>query len=493
MNPGWTYCKSHNLTNVNQDHVLQVTLHYGSGTDSGQNVYLNSNCATGFRDIRFTNSDYSTNLNFWVERTTVASNAIAQVLVPSGTTQINLLYGGHAATETPFKICAVGDPEWADYDFGNQWSSKVSSFLEDWDDRMSTFQPDVYLFMGDLIQAQEATGDKQTKSQNYLQAFVDKMRASLDTAGVRLWVSGNHCFDYLSLNQFLDIVLDDTECDYYVASRAYGFKDVGDYRIVILDTNYEDATTHHDGDANPGGYGKGFVSSEQMSWLVATALDTTQKCIVCGHHQIAEMNDFWSPLDEWGPAYTGYGYAGNGKAVTGTLTNAGNVICYLGGHNHINTYIVRRGVPYIHSNGFATYNWGENAGDTYPARVADRPSDEVDYNYGGKWQEIYIRPSRKEIQVDIYEDGERYDSGVASGSQSPGVVRTFYVYYGAQTGEIEDEWRSPSNPYSVFAGSYNNIWKVSGFNKGETGEWGPSEDRRFRYGPPNIVRHPGIS
>ncbi len=67
------------------DYVMHFIVNYGSGTDSGKNVYCDSNCKTNFGDIRFVNSngdslDYfleekidSDKASFWVEVDSIPS------------------------------------------------------------------------------------------------------------------------------------------------------------------------------------------------------------------------------------------------------------------------------------------------------------------------------------------------------------------------------------------------------------------------------------
>lgn len=67
---GWRRRKSHTLicaTDAGTNYQFNVTVHYGSGTDDGENVYLGENCQEDFDDIRATLDDGSTLLNGWRE------------------------------------------------------------------------------------------------------------------------------------------------------------------------------------------------------------------------------------------------------------------------------------------------------------------------------------------------------------------------------------------------------------------------------------------
>jgi len=67
---GWTYRKSHVINSASgagTNYQVKIKAHYGSGTDSGEDVYLNGKCRTDFGDIRFTDDDGETELDYWME------------------------------------------------------------------------------------------------------------------------------------------------------------------------------------------------------------------------------------------------------------------------------------------------------------------------------------------------------------------------------------------------------------------------------------------
>ncbi|PVX27584.1 MAG: hypothetical protein CW716_01505 [Candidatus Bathyarchaeum sp.] len=70
---GWDYRKSHVINyaaDAGTGYQVSLTVHYGSGSDSGDDVYLGSKCRTDFGDIRFTDDDGSTELDYWMEEKT---------------------------------------------------------------------------------------------------------------------------------------------------------------------------------------------------------------------------------------------------------------------------------------------------------------------------------------------------------------------------------------------------------------------------------------
>jgi len=102
---GWTYRKSHIVNSAaGADIGYQITIicHYGSGTDSGSNVYLLSHCQTDFDDVRFTANDGYTLLSYFLESKVDSDNATYSVKV-SGNLSVSaqtiyIYYGNPTAT-----------------------------------------------------------------------------------------------------------------------------------------------------------------------------------------------------------------------------------------------------------------------------------------------------------------------------------------------------------------------------------------------------------
>ena len=106
---GWGYRKSHQIVGSTAGAVtnyqVNVTVYYGSGTDSKWAVYLNGKCRSDFGDVRFTADDGVTPLPYWIETKVDGSYAVFWVRVPSipaspGTATIYIYYGNSSATTT---------------------------------------------------------------------------------------------------------------------------------------------------------------------------------------------------------------------------------------------------------------------------------------------------------------------------------------------------------------------------------------------------------
>jgi hypothetical protein len=81
---GWDHRKNHTITaasGAGEDYQIRLTVYYGSGNDSGSNVYLNGHCQPDFDDARFTDDDGVTPLDYWLETKTDNVSAVFWVEV----------------------------------------------------------------------------------------------------------------------------------------------------------------------------------------------------------------------------------------------------------------------------------------------------------------------------------------------------------------------------------------------------------------------------
>ena len=73
----WTYAKGQTigqLTNAGTNYQVRVKVFRSSGTDSGENVYVGSNCRDDFGDIRFFEDE--TVLDYWMETAIYGTSAV---------------------------------------------------------------------------------------------------------------------------------------------------------------------------------------------------------------------------------------------------------------------------------------------------------------------------------------------------------------------------------------------------------------------------------
>ncbi len=86
------------------NYQIKIKAHYGSGIDNSENVYLNGHSRTDFGDVRFTDDDGITELDYWIEEKVNADYAIFWVEVKkdlsSQSQTIYIYYGKAGATTT---------------------------------------------------------------------------------------------------------------------------------------------------------------------------------------------------------------------------------------------------------------------------------------------------------------------------------------------------------------------------------------------------------
>lgn len=101
----WGYRKSHMInsaSNAGTKYQVRIICHYGDDTDDGEDVYLNGHCQPDFDDIRFTDDDGVTFLDYWMEEKVNGDYAVFWVEVQddlsSQDAKIYLYYGNDAVS-----------------------------------------------------------------------------------------------------------------------------------------------------------------------------------------------------------------------------------------------------------------------------------------------------------------------------------------------------------------------------------------------------------
>lgn len=98
---GWNRRKSKivngTTAGLQTDYQIKLTVRRTSGTDTATDIYLGTNVNNDFSDLRFTSSDGTTLLNYWIESLLIGSNAIVWIKIPSiptspGSTTIYIYY-----------------------------------------------------------------------------------------------------------------------------------------------------------------------------------------------------------------------------------------------------------------------------------------------------------------------------------------------------------------------------------------------------------------
>ena len=89
LRPGWAYRKSHVIAQApgaGTNYQVNVTVHYGAGSDSANHIYVDGKSQVDFDDIRFTSSDGTTLLDYYPYEVHNSDNATFFVEIPGNLT-----------------------------------------------------------------------------------------------------------------------------------------------------------------------------------------------------------------------------------------------------------------------------------------------------------------------------------------------------------------------------------------------------------------------
>lgn len=101
----WAYYQQGNISSSAYcgylpSYQMKLTLHYGPGNSSGSDVYLNYSCREDFGDVRFTEADGETSLDYWVQKYSPGVNATVWVefrSIQDFSTSFYVFYGNPGA------------------------------------------------------------------------------------------------------------------------------------------------------------------------------------------------------------------------------------------------------------------------------------------------------------------------------------------------------------------------------------------------------------
>jgi len=105
---GWNRRKSHTIlgaSGAGSDYQVRMIVHKGTGTDSGDDVYLGNNVRDDFGDVRFTSGDGTTLLSYWMETGSLVNGSQTAFWVKvnddlGSNRSIYVYYGNTGATTT---------------------------------------------------------------------------------------------------------------------------------------------------------------------------------------------------------------------------------------------------------------------------------------------------------------------------------------------------------------------------------------------------------
>ena len=145
MDTDWQYRKSHIIngaTGAGTNHQVKVVVHAGSGADDGENIYLGNKGSAGFGDIRFTDNDGVTPLDYWIESTSGGSiNKVHGILYVDNFVKYpgNPIMNGYDQT---FSLAGIREPVimMNDSGFAAMEGGNYVMYYNGWNDTASTWQ-----------------------------------------------------------------------------------------------------------------------------------------------------------------------------------------------------------------------------------------------------------------------------------------------------------------------------------------------------------------
>lgn len=95
----WSYRKGLSITSTDEStYIIDITVHRSSGTDSGGNVYVGTDCESDYDDIRFTTNGSSPSvLDYWIESSDSSSADIWVEFTGLDSTSYFYMYYGYSS------------------------------------------------------------------------------------------------------------------------------------------------------------------------------------------------------------------------------------------------------------------------------------------------------------------------------------------------------------------------------------------------------------
>lgn len=410
---------------------VELTLHYGSGTDAGKDVYLAGLSNTDFSDVRFKQN--STYLDYWIKQEADSNYADIIVLLPSISaaptiTPISVTWGETTSSNT-LKIGLVSDIHYGSADqcdgLNCQCRTQSLTWLDSFKTQMRIFNPRIVINCGD-----NSTAVNSGEKTSLLSAIVSSLDGLIDSDTDVVYCLGNHDFEYATAAEVRAVL--SPSHTYFVSGKLYGSYDIGNYHVVVLDANYADTTpfAHF---SEIGGIGHGYIpdgangSDIEMSWLTSDLAGTSKPTIVLCHQSLPEWDasTFYTvPTNDFDRHSVT-----NRSTVRSVLEASQKVVMVLEGHQHFSRWTSIKGIPYIDIPSL-------NAIAPYPYRLLNSNK--------GIWSTLQLDDLKHEITINTYED----DS--VNGVQ---LAATGKIYYKSTTGETTSY--HVNNPYEVFANAYS--------------------------------------
>lgn len=183
------------------------------------------------------------------------------------------------------------------------------------------YKPDLVIGGGDYIESSSIKKEDAKRQLTEINALFKILEAP------RLYALGNHDMRSLTKSEVREIL---------EMPANHAIQDIGDWRIIVLDTNFNKEDDTDRADKN---YVLGYVSKAELEWL-KSALDTERPVIVFSHH---------SPISPPRPGAPSLFVLNiiNEAEVREVLEEKGNVVAVVSGHDPQSYYEERNGIHYF--------------------------------------------------------------------------------------------------------------------------------------------------
>lgn len=181
-----------------------------------------------------------------------------------------------------------------------------------------TFHPDLILGGGDYIESSNA---KPLRAKQQLKEMNARFARAV---APRMYAFGDHDFRSLTQAEVIEAL---------GITETHGYRDVGDWRIVVIDPNYNQNDEHR----NAKQYVFGHMSSSELSWL-EESLKTDRPVMVFSHYSPIPIPNSKGQYIE---------NIDNASEVRRILEASGRVAAVFSGHNPMGYYEKRNGIHYF--------------------------------------------------------------------------------------------------------------------------------------------------
>lgn len=214
------------------------------------------------------------------------------------------------------KIGFVTDWEYHERNYENKLSTKAPSYLASVVKELNKKKPHITIGGGDYIESSRLNSDKCEKMLNDIDDVFKKINY-----GKIYYIPGNHDLRNLTTDQYQNAL-----------GIIYMHKvvDARGFRIILLDTNYDDDDSSHRSDDT---YVEGYVSTNELTWLRNSINESNNPVIIFSHHSPARPDDRRDIK--------------NSDDVRQVIEESGKVIAVVSGHNPTQLMKNYNGVRYF--------------------------------------------------------------------------------------------------------------------------------------------------